>query len=455
MIYKFSTTTTRYKNNKNEWVVYNWLNSSYVVLFDVDHPIYQNLELNGSDSVNGLDAILFKNFQQDLQYLVENFILVVGNEVIISEVKKHYEASRKPENFLSLILLPAGEACNFNCVYCYEDHAQKMRMGLAHEQAIESLVHETNPDSVQIEYFGGEPLLNKKFIIDLNNRIQSWAVSRNKIFISSATTNGYLLTPDTLEKLYTSKVHHYQITLDGLPEHHNKLRPLANGKKTFDTIVLNLKNIVNRVDLSDLRVMIRVNFNENTSSTSDINNYLDFLLNLIGNDKRFSILFRSISDYSASNNRLGDKSCLCATDVSEEIRNAYENGALARGFTLGENSICLTFGASSCYAAKPSNFVISPDWSVKKCTVALDQPKNNVGKLDESGQLVLNKNYSNWVAPRLYSKTGCVTCHFVSQCHGNACPLENMEQDVSICPPQKFTPIKIIEQFLNMENKYE
>jgi uncharacterized protein len=450
----FSTTTTTHKNSKSEWVVYNWLNSSYAVLYELDHPLYKHLESTG-DCKQPINADNFITHPDDLEYLIENQILIENNLIIKDQITSQFNKSRENGRSLSLILLPAGEACNFNCVYCYEDHSQKARMTAVHEQAIEKLVKNTDANVVQIEYFGGEPLLNLKFILGMNQRMLIWAESKNKTFISSATTNGYLLDPEALEKLYAAHVRHYQITLDGLAQHHNKLRPLVNGKGTFERIVSNLKNIVSRQDLTELRVMIRVNYNESTSSPSDINAYLDFISDMIEGDTRFSIIFRGIGDYSASNNRAGDKDCLCSKVSSDRIQRAYESGALARDFSLGDSTLYLNFGASSCYAAKPNNFVISPDWTIKKCTVALTSSVNNVGYLEETGVISFNENYDKWIEPRLYSKDECTKCHFIAQCHGNSCPLHNIEQNISVCPPQKFIPIRIVDQFILQADNHE
>lgn len=452
MLYSFSTTTTYHKNDRNEWTIYNWLNTSYAILDDTTHPLYVFLENNRNNKIHHIDESIFVNHLDDLEYLISCLILTDDQEKITHQIKTQYELSRKENQLLSLILLPAGEACNFNCVYCYEDHSNPSRMGDHHLFAIESLIKATDANNIQVEYFGGEPLLNAKFILNLHKKILDWTKEfPEKKFYSSATTNGYLLTPELIDSLYQAKVHNFQITLDGLAHHHDKLRPLANGRGSFEQITKNLANIVARKDLENLRIMIRVNFNESTSSENDIHQFLDFIQELIGQDQRFSILFRSIGDYAANNNRNTDANHICSSNNVDTLRHEYENQAAARGLITAESDICLAFGASSCYAAKPNNFVISPDWSIKKCTVALDRPHNNVGHLNRDGTLFLNEHYYNWIAPRLFSKKECSSCHFVTQCHSNACPLHNMEKNVSICPPQKFTPVRFVEQLLSKE----
>lgn len=456
MFYKFSKTITIFKNKNDEWIIYNWLNSSYAILFDKEHPLYIILEKNiQSDKkqirINSDD---FCKHLEDLEYLLSNLILVENNSIVNKYINEKFEDNRNIKNKLSLILLPSGEACNFNCVYCYENHLQKEKMGDKHVDAIFNLVKETNSKLTHIEYFGGEPLLNASFIIKVNNRLKEWSIENKKEFIATATSNAYLLTPDIIDSLYSSNLLQYQITLDGLEYNHNKLRPLLNGKGTFDRIVNNLKYIISRKDLSNIKITIRCNYNEKTSTDYDIKNYLDFLENLIQSDKRFSVLFRHIGDYSMINKRRGNKDIICKKDNQQQLRIKYEIEAQKRGLILGEFYTCLSFGAASCYAAKPNHFVIFPDLSVKKCTVALNSYMNDVGHLTEDGKLILNENYNIWTKIRLNEKEDCKNCHFIAQCNSNSCPIQNINENSIICPPTKYNEIGMLTQFLKHIGEY-
>ena len=60
------------------------------------------------------------------------------------------------------------------------------------------------------------------------------------------TTNGYLLTPDVADKLFAWRIRNFQITLDGLAEHHNHSRVARDGSPTFERIFDNLKALALR-----------------------------------------------------------------------------------------------------------------------------------------------------------------------------------------------------------------
>ena len=68
-------------------------------------------------------------------------------------------------------------------------------------------------------------------------------------------TNGYLLDEATCAQLREYRVGHAQVTLDGPPDVHDRMRPLVSGGGTFDKIVRNLQHAV---DYLPSRVRINV-----------------------------------------------------------------------------------------------------------------------------------------------------------------------------------------------------
>ena len=56
MLYSFSTTATYHKNNSDEWVIYNWLNTSYAILNDTTHPLYIFLENNKNNNIHSISV---------------------------------------------------------------------------------------------------------------------------------------------------------------------------------------------------------------------------------------------------------------------------------------------------------------------------------------------------------------------------------------------------------------
>lgn len=64
------------------------------------------------------------------------------------------------------VTLTITEACNLNCIYCYENHKSKRKMNF--EIAKRILDYELTADDgskkVTIDFFGGEPFLHFELI---------------------------------------------------------------------------------------------------------------------------------------------------------------------------------------------------------------------------------------------------------------------------------------------------
>lgn len=83
-------------------------------------------------------------------------------------------------NYLGLIILPT-EKCNFRCTYCYEDFENK-RIDKKVVDGIKNLLsnRSNNLKILNIELFGGEPLLTKDIFFDILSHAKN--LEKNTIF---------------------------------------------------------------------------------------------------------------------------------------------------------------------------------------------------------------------------------------------------------------------------------
>lgn len=428
MNYIFSNSITKLKSN-GSWYLYNWLNNEYAVISEMDHPLYVELE-KGSDDVIKIDTLN----KEDLEFLQEKEFIVTSNARYLTKVKSVIDETYNLKN-LSLILLPAGQACNFSCGYCYENHTDKLKMSKIHKEAILKFIKSRNREDVNIEYFGGEPLMNKNFILSLNKELFDLSEQGLFNFNSSMTTNGYALNSKLFIELFNLNLKSYQITIDGLKADHNISRPLVNGKGTFEKIIENLKEISSLPKIYDFRIDLRVNFSKTFSDKIKRNEFLQFINTLFYNDKRFFIRFRPISDFSSMNSYTNNYNSYCSKHTASEIKELFEIEAQEIGLGLADLPMFANTGGFACYAGKPNNFIITPDLKVRKCTVALDNPINEVGTISPVGELLLNDNWDKWIiSSRNLEAEQCSECSFLIRCLGSACPLKNIEKNKIVCP---------------------
>lgn len=206
-----------------------------------------------------------------------------------------YGLEQYQQNRLDLILL-SSEECNFRCVYCSQEFKRgsmlpEVRKGvLSHvRMRIKRL------RSMDISWFGGEPLLGYDAIEELAPELQEQAKQNEVAFSSSMTTNGYLLFPERSRKLVNWGVTNYQITLDGTALEHDSHRPLANGEGTFHQILGNL--IAMKAITEPFRVAVRFNFDRDNLPHAEA--LFAAIQAALGDDQRFLMRFRPVGQWAA------------------------------------------------------------------------------------------------------------------------------------------------------------
>lgn len=153
---------------------------------------------------------------------------------------------------LFMVISPTN-SCNMNCPYCYQGdktlHAGDTKyLGKENMEALKKTIakivyepHAMPIKKINIEWFGGEPLVQKKTIGEFSDFVIALANENNIEYRASIITNGTLLDEKTYELLEQCKVQSIQITIDGDKSSHDSMRYYLNGKGTYERILKNLK----------------------------------------------------------------------------------------------------------------------------------------------------------------------------------------------------------------------
>ena len=171
------------------------------------------------------------------------------------------------------ISLAIAQKCNLGCSYCYAaqgefgEAAKKMDLKVAKQSIDFLLADKAEGDKVQISFMGGEPLMNRKGIYEATEYAIKQSVEKHVTVNFSITTNGTLLTEE--DAIFFEKYGFaVTISLDGNKNEHDLLRPMKNGKGTFDIImnkIAPLLKIQNKMQVS-ARITV-TSENLNVSST--------------------------------------------------------------------------------------------------------------------------------------------------------------------------------------------
>ena len=201
-MYKISKFTHCYENKNNELLLYN----SYAGVKSfckISNTQYKKIFMESE----------VPNFPSEItSKLLKHGIIVDENVDENQHLFAQFVEKVNPSE-LSLTI-NVTEKCNFRCKYCYESHTLG-EMSEEIQNSIIKFVRENiqNYSSLHIGWFGGEPLLAKEIIYRLSEKLINICKFYKRNYISSITTNGYLLNPDTVQKLLEYKVKYYQVTL--------------------------------------------------------------------------------------------------------------------------------------------------------------------------------------------------------------------------------------------------
>lgn len=452
-LYNLSFMVTKYKSDNN-WIFYNWLNTENITISDSQHPLYKFLE-EKKTSFTSFDV---NGSYDDFNFLLEKHFISNNDEVLHQLVRKEYYKSVDIKS-LGLTLMPVNQACNFECIYCHEDHTLNNYMGKEEETALKKFIGNWSPSKLRIDYFGGEPLLNAKFIISFSNSLKQLADKESiELESSSMTTNGYLLEVPLFKTLLALKITTYQITIDGLPEHHNKFRPLTNGEPTFVKIYENLLAIRNLdKDRYHFSITLRMNFNRETSSGENKSMFINKVNDDFGADKRFIIMFQGISNWKEESPK---EELYCDKEDSIKIQTNLEKEMEEKGFDTVSMVLFSGPDSHSCYSSKPNNMVVYPfsqttpkKMLVQKCTLSVKNPINNVGHINQDGEFEKNQNWNIWTSEHLFIEKKCQRCFFVLNCLGRSCGLINYQVGETICPKEKNEEVELAKRIIKFINQ--
>ncbi len=145
------------------------------------------------------------------------------------------------------ICLFLAECCNSRCRYCYVQHNGALDNGLMPwtiaRQAVDLLfARSPNSKSVEILFFGGEPLLNKSVMNQVIDYGDSLAAQKKKQIKFGITTNATLLDKETVDIIHRHRFS-VKVSLDGPPEIHDYQRPLIEGKSSFAVAIPNIRTL--------------------------------------------------------------------------------------------------------------------------------------------------------------------------------------------------------------------
>ncbi len=376
--------------------------------------------------------------------------LKMANFIVDNDLDENKEVgifmnSRKHDmSILGLTIMPTSR-CNLDCTYCYEkkyNHTMDEKTKEALLEFAEERMYTVK--TLDVTWYGGEPLLELDTIVDLSERFKALAEKHGASYSAGIITNGTLLTKKTAEILRDQcDIRFCQVTLDGPPEIHNKRRPFISDKgDSFTTIISNIKEVA---DILNINIRANIDYD----NVEKINELLD-ILEQNGLKDKLNIHL-GLTEPLGVKSQCPDTVSKCLDDEAmPEIQVDFYKAATDRGFSpqfyLVPSNV---YGL--CAAEFVNAYVIEPNGDVQKCWVTVGDSEERVGNVFEG--IPVSSKLQKWIGFNPLEIEECKECKVLPLCWGNCIYRSSQKVDGLHCGMWKYELEKVLSQVEDIEDK--
>ena len=191
---------------------------------------------------------------------------------------------QKTAGVVKALCLHIAHTCNLNCSYCFASqgkyHGERAVMSFeVGKRALDFLIENSGSRrNLEVDFFGGEPLMNFQVVKDLVAYARSIEKEKGKNFRFTLTTNGVLVDDDVIQWA-NRECSNVVLSLDGRKEIHDRFRVDYAGKGSWEKIVPKFQKFVEAREgknyymrgtfthanpdfLKDIQQMLDLGFNE-------------------------------------------------------------------------------------------------------------------------------------------------------------------------------------------------
>ena len=185
---------------------------------------------------------------------------------------------------IKALCLHVAHTCNLNCSYCFASqgkfHGERGLMSFeVGKRALDFLIeHSGTRRNLEVDFFGGEPLMNWQGVKDLVKYARSVEKAAGKNFRFTLTTNGVLIDDEVID-FCNKEMSNVVLSLDGRKEVHDRFRVDYQGRGSWEEVVPKFQRLVkargnkqyymrgtfthyNPDFLEDIKEMLRLGFTE-------------------------------------------------------------------------------------------------------------------------------------------------------------------------------------------------
>ncbi|MGI6703463.1 MAG: thioether cross-link-forming SCIFF peptide maturase [Clostridia bacterium] len=238
-------------------------------------------------------------------------------------------SNRYNDQVIKALCLHVAHDCNLSCRYCFASQGDFKGQRLLMDcdtayRAVDFLIKKSGKrHNIEIDFFGGEPLLNLPVVKKTVEYGRKRAAQAGKEIRFTLTTNGVGLDSETIEYL-DDNMYNVVLSLDGRPEVNDRMRCFRNGVGSYDSIVDGIVGFVQK--RADRSYFVRGTFTrENLDFCEDVLHIAGLGIKSLsvepvvsGRDEPYSIREQDLGTVLREYDRLFDE-CLKRAGTPEEF----------------------------------------------------------------------------------------------------------------------------------------
>lgn len=410
----------QYKLNGYNTVLDTFSGSIHVV----DDVCYDVIEMFERFSVQEIADILSLKYNLDKNEIIEciDDIKELKNqgklfaEDTFSPIATAFK--EKSGNVIKALCLHVAHTCNLNCSYCFASqgkyHGDRAVMSYeVGKRALDFLIENSGTrHNLEVDFFGGEPLMNWQVVKDLVKYARSVEKTCNKNFRFTLTTNGMLIDDDVID-FCNREMSNVVLSLDGRKEIHDRLRVDYAGNGSWDRIVPKFQKLVKA--RGNKNYYIRGTF---THANPDFMKDIQTMLDLGFTELSLEPVVCSETDEARLTNE--DIQTVCQ-QYEELARLMIQRKKEGRPFTFYHYMIDLTGGpcvykrVSGC-GSGTEYMAVTPWGDLYPCHQFVGEEKFKLG--DIYNGVTNNELREQFRKCNVYSKSDCKDCWAKLYCSG-------------------------------------
>lgn len=230
----------QYKNNGYNMVL-DVCSGSVHVVDDLSYDVIALFEDNSEDEIV---KKLSKYDEKEVREVIEEVKELKEEGMLFTEdiYKDYIFDVKKRSTVVKALCLHIAHDCNLACKYCFAEEGEykgdrSLMSAEVGKKALDFLVENSgNRVNLEVDFFGGEPLMNFDVVKEIVAYGRSLEKEHNKKFRFTLTTNGMLLNDEIME-FANKEMSNVVLSIDGRKEIHDLMRPTPNGKGSYDIIL--------------------------------------------------------------------------------------------------------------------------------------------------------------------------------------------------------------------------